>query len=339
MRSSRPKNVQTRHDHHDGRQRSQREEDERGSERVLEQRVDPLAVTLEALGVVELLLDDLAEAVALLDRHARGRREGRARIERAQLDVLTRGHVDGTQERVRSRDRHIAAHPDRMTPRADDVPGPGHRRREPSQALLPLVAPDLEIHVDDVVVADGQPAQAVADRERPCLVRRLVAPDDPGTLVEVADAVRSRRAAGLELCRRSRLEGLAALRDAEHLDALAVPQGDLAEPVGEAEVAEREGDVLLDRDGAVREDVRADVRRGQVVGLRKDRRRERERGQRGRRSDEQLAGQRAKSTRGGSRCASSSTSKNSRAVKPNGPAKTTPGNVWIALLYVSTVSL
>ena len=46
-----------------------------------------------------------------------------------------------------------------------------------------------------------------------------------------------------------------------------------------------------------------------------------------------------KSTAGASRCASSPTSKNSRAVKPNGPARTTPGNVWIPLLYVSTVSL
>ena len=38
-----------------------------------------------------------------------------------------------------------------------------------------------------------------------------------------------------------------------------------------------------------------------------------------------------KPTTGASRCAGSSTSKNSRTVKPNGPAKTTPGNVWIRL--------
>ena len=46
-----------------------------------------------------------------------------------------------------------------------------------------------------------------------------------------------------------------------------------------------------------------------------------------------------KSTLGASRCAASSISKNSREMNPNGPARTAPGKVWIALLYVRTVSL
>ena len=39
---------------------------------------------------------------------------------------------------------------------------------------LPLVAPDLEVHVDDVVVGDREPAQAVADRERAHLAEKAL---------------------------------------------------------------------------------------------------------------------------------------------------------------------
>ena len=57
---------------------------------------------------------------------------------------------------ARPLDRDVSPHPDRVTPRANDVPGAAHRRGQPAEALLPLVAPDLEVDVDDVVVADRE---------------------------------------------------------------------------------------------------------------------------------------------------------------------------------------
>jgi hypothetical protein len=114
--------------------------------------------------------------------------------------------------------------------------------------------------------------------------------------------------------------------------------GDLAVGVRER-AREGELDVLLDRERAVAEDVDADVCGDEVVRLRGGARRERERSEgRGNECrDEAL--QREKSTFGGSRSASSSTSKNSRIENPKGPARTTPGKVWTVLLYVRTESL
>ena len=164
-------------------------------------------------------------------------------------------------------DRHVAAHPDRMAPGADDVARPAHRRRQPAEALLPLVAPDLEVDVDDVVVGDRESRYPVVDDERPLLrAVRAEAPDDAHASAEVVDAERARRAAGLELGRGARLERPAVLRDADLVDALAVPQRDLAEAEGER-AGERDCDLLVDGDRAVRADGRLDVARDELVGL------------------------------------------------------------------------
>jgi hypothetical protein len=55
----------------------------------------------------------------------------------------------------------------------DAVGGARGRAREPElrgeepERLLPLVAPDPEVDVDDVVVGDGEVSEPVGDRERP----------------------------------------------------------------------------------------------------------------------------------------------------------------------------
>jgi hypothetical protein len=231
---------------------------------MLEQLVDPLLVALERLGVVELLPRDPREAVAVLHAHTRRRREGRAWIQRPQLDELVRGDVERAQERAAAPDLHVSAYPDRVAPGSDDVPAAHHRRRELTEALLPLVAPDLEIDVDDVVVADREPRDAVAHGERPRLVRGLEPPDDPHLPAEVADAERAGRPAGLELGRGAGPEGLPALRDREHLDPLALSIRDLAEAVGER-AGEADPDVLLDVHDAALVDRGEDVGRYEIV--------------------------------------------------------------------------
>ena len=108
-------------------------------------------------------------------------------IERAQLDELPGGDVERAQQRVPALERDVAAHPDRVAPGADDVAGPAHRRGQPAERLLPLVAPDLEVDVDDVVVGDREAAQPVVDAERALLVAvRLEPPDDARAAAEIA---------------------------------------------------------------------------------------------------------------------------------------------------------
>ena len=179
-----------------------------------------------ARGVLELLRDDLLEAVALLDLHPRRRGERARGVERPQLDELAGVDVERAEEGRAPVDRDVAAHPDRVAPGAHDVAGPAHRRRQPPEALLPLVAPDLEVDVDDVVVADGEAAHPVVDDERPLLRSRPTeAPDDADAPAEVLDAERARRPAGLELGRRARLERPAVLGDADLVDPLAERSG------------------------------------------------------------------------------------------------------------------
>jgi hypothetical protein len=166
-----------------------------------------------------------------------------------------------------------------VPPRANDVRGAGHRGRKAPEPLLPLVAPHLEVHVDDVVVRDREAGEAVADRERARLVRRVEPPDDADAPAEVADPERPGRPAGLQLRRRPGSERASPLEDDDVCDLLAVAVRDLAEPVREPEAAaERDRDRLRDGDGAVRPDVRADVCLDEVVRLGESRRRERERG-------------------------------------------------------------
>ena len=116
------------------------------------------------------------------------------------------------------------------------------------------------------------------------------------------------------------------LDDGDARDALTPSVGDLAVSVGEAS-GEGDGDVLLDGDASVRTDLGSNVRRDEVVRLRQGSRCE-DQCCESRSDDRQReAAQCAKSTRGGSRWASSSTSKNSRMLKPKGPASMAPGKV------------
>ncbi len=42
---------------------------------------------------------------------------------------------------------------------------------ELAESLLPVVAPELDVDVDDVVVGDGEPLEPVGELERPLLVQ------------------------------------------------------------------------------------------------------------------------------------------------------------------------
>ena len=108
--------------------------------------------------------------------------------QRAQLDELLRRDVDRAQGRARADELDVAAHPHGLAPGAQDL---ARRRLDPDESeerLLPLVAPDLQVHVDDVVVRDGDLAQRVRDRERARLVARVEVPDDPHRVAALLDA-------------------------------------------------------------------------------------------------------------------------------------------------------
>jgi len=172
-----------------------------------------------------------------------------------------------------------------MPPGAHDSAGPRCRCGQRPEPLLPLVAPDLEVDVDDVVVGDREAGEAIPDRERARLVDCVEAPDDPDPATEVLDAEGARRTAGLELGRSTRPERLPVLEDNDARDLLTATVRDLTEAVREAEAAaEGDGDRLLDGNRAVGLDLRADVRGDEVVGLRESRR-GKERGREGREPD------------------------------------------------------
>ena len=154
-----------------------------------------------------------------------------------------------------------------MPPGAQHVAGRDHRGGQLVEADLPLVAPDLEVDVDDVVVGDGEAAQPVVDAEAPLLVRGAVVPDDPDSLVGARRAERPRRARALKLGATAGLVLLLALRHEDLIERLALAERDLAE--GAAEVAaEREHDHLVDDEGAVLLDLDGDVRGRQGERLR-----------------------------------------------------------------------
>ena len=170
--------------------RGEAEHEEGGADRMRLQRVDPVVIARVAVGVGQLLLHDAIERLPSLDAHPGGRGERGASDQRPQLDELVRRDGDRTKGRARADELDIATNPHRLSPRAQDLPG---RRLDPDEAserLVPLVAPDLEIDVDDVVVRDGDAAQRVRDGEGPRLVARVEVPDDARA---VAAAVRRRR--------------------------------------------------------------------------------------------------------------------------------------------------
>ena len=77
-----------------------------------------------------------------------------------------------------------------MAPGTRDVARRELLRRQLAEPDFPLVAPNLQVDVDDVVVRDGDAAQPVGDPERAHLIRGRVVPDDPGTVVPLLDPVR-----------------------------------------------------------------------------------------------------------------------------------------------------
>ena len=183
------------------------------------------------------------------------------------------GTVERTQECSRSRERDVASDPDRVAPGAYDLSRPRGRRRQTPERLLPLVSPHLEVDVDDVVVPDGEPAEAVADRERACLSRRLESPDDASSAAEITGSEGAGRAAGLELGRGAGLVRAPVLGDDDVRDALSAAVGDLSKAVREPEVApEGDRDPFLDRDAAVRSDSGLDVGLDELVRLGEGRR-------------------------------------------------------------------
>jgi hypothetical protein len=103
--------------------------------------------------------------------------------ERAQLDELAGRDVQRTEAGPVALEGHVAAHADGVAPRADDVAGCHQRRRELAEPHLPLVAPDLDVDVDDVVVGRRDSAEPVVDPEPALLGGGLVVPDDSGRLV------------------------------------------------------------------------------------------------------------------------------------------------------------
>ena len=162
---------------------------------------------------------------------------------------------------------HVAAHADGMAPGADDLARRDQRRRELAEPDLPLVAPDLEVHVDDVVVRRGHPAQPVVDPEAPRLRLRAVVPHDSHALVRPGRAERARLVRAAELGAGSGPVGDVPLRDGDLVERLAVAQRNLAEGAAEGAV-ELERDHLVDEQAAVAADLNRDVRRRQGERLR-----------------------------------------------------------------------
>jgi hypothetical protein len=154
-----------------------------------------------------------------------------------------------------------------MTPRALDAGRGDQRRSELVESLLPLVAPHLQVHVHDVVVAGRDSVQPVVDAEGALLVARRVVPDDPETRIRLGSAVRPRCAARAELGGGSGAVGGARLEHRDLVDQLAVTEGDLAEAAGEA-TGEGVGDVLVDEERPVGLHPHDDVGGGEREGLR-----------------------------------------------------------------------
>jgi hypothetical protein len=155
--------------------------------------------------------------------------------------------------------------------------GRRHQRRgQPTEPRLPLVAPDLQMDVDDIVIGDGQPAQAVVDRERALLGEGSVVPHDARRVVEPGDAEGVGKAERSEFGGGAGTVGPAGLGDSDLVDRLTLADGNV--PIRATEVAvEGERDALVDDQRAVGREADDDVRvrqgeRLRLGGLRRDQR-------------------------------------------------------------------
>ena len=148
-----------------------------------------------ALGVGELLRDDPVERVPSLDRIP-------VVDENAERGMSVRSSTNCWAGTLTA--RSVARVPTSSTSPRDPDGLPQARRILPGavsmptrrERLLPLVAPDLQVDVDDVVVRDGDAAKRVRDRERARLVAGVEVPDDP--TCRRGARRRTSRAAGLE---------------------------------------------------------------------------------------------------------------------------------------------
>ncbi len=113
-------------------------------------------------------------------------------IKRPQLDELVCRDGDRAKGRARADELDVATNPYRLAPPAQDLPGRRLDADEAIEWLVPLVAPDLQIDVDDVVVRDRDAAQRVRDREGTRLIARVEVPDDPCAVTTLFDTERCR---------------------------------------------------------------------------------------------------------------------------------------------------
>ena len=228
----------------------EREHVQQVAERVPFELLDAVVVALEGGGVRVLLRNDPPESCAAGNAQAACRREGRPADERAELDPLLRGDVECPQRDHSARELDVTPDVDRVPPGPHDAAGRGEGRRELAEALFPLVAPDVQVDVDDVVISNGESAQAVAQLERAGLVGCAVVPDDARVAVELRHSVGPGCVRTAELRAAARVVRAAAFEHGHVADGLARPQWDLAIPAGETAV---EGvlDLLVDEKSAV----------------------------------------------------------------------------------------
>ena len=177
-------------DDEQSRERGEHENRQSRAERVILERLNAIAVTPVALGIGALLFDDPIESVPSNDLHTERRSERRAGDQRSQLDELMSRDADGAERRTTADEVDVAAHPHGLAPSLEDPCRRALDRDETRERLGPLVSPDLEVDVDDIVVRDRDPAQRVRDRERTRLVARVEVPDDAYVVAAPHDAER-----------------------------------------------------------------------------------------------------------------------------------------------------
>jgi hypothetical protein len=262
----------------EGRERAEEEQAERVAPGVLLGVLDALVVPLVCRRVGLLRGDDRRQPVPGGHLHAGGGREGRPGDQRPQLHELAGRNVERPQERPRPGELDVTADVDRMAPGAEDLPRCALGGGEAAERLLPLRAPDLQVHVHDVVVRDGNAREPVVDVKGAELVGGLVVPDDPERLPEVRGAEGAGGVGAAEVGAASGPVRAASLAHLHVADRLAAPERDLAVAATER-AAERVGDLLVDAEAAGPCDLYRDVRLRKREGLRRGGAGEREGGE------------------------------------------------------------